>query len=301
LSNVECLVGDLFEPVKGQTFDLIISNPPFVISPEMRYIYRDSGMEADQICRKIVREAPGFLREGGYCHILCNWAEYPGQDWRERLAGWFDGTGCDVWVMRSETRNAATYASTWIRHTERQEPEQYAQSFEEWMNYYERQGIEAVSAGLITMRRSSDHRNRFRAEDGPEKMLGPCGDYIVRGFELRDFLETVSEDSMLLKTRFRICPDVLLERQSRPSPEGWVERSALLRLEKGLTYTGQVDPYMANLIIGCHGQRSLGELLADMAASLGVETAHIQQAFCGIVRRLIEQGFLLPAHFPSGA
>jgi hypothetical protein len=301
LSNVECLEGDLFEPVKGQTFDLIISNPPFVISPEMRYIYRDSGMEADQICRKIVREAPGFLREGGYCHILCNWAEYPGQDWRERLAGWFDGTGCDVWVMRSETRNAATYASTWIRHTERQEPEQYAQSFEEWMNYYERQGIEAVSAGLITMRRSSDQRNWFRAEDGPEKMLGPCGDYIVRGFELRDFLETVSEDSMLLKTRFRICPDVLLERQSRPSPEGWVERSALLRLEKGLTYTGQVDPYMANLIIGCHGQRSLGELLADMAASLGVETAHIQEAFCGIVRRLIEQGFLLPPHFPSGA
>src|SRR3972149_4533559 len=159
LSDVECLEGDLFEPVKGQTFDLIISHPPFGISPEMRYIYRDSGMEADQICRKIVHEAPGFLREGGYCQILCNWAEYPGQDWRERLAGWFDGTGCDVWVMRSETRNAATYASAWIRHTERQEPEQYAQRFEEWMNYYERQGIEAISAGLVPMRRRRGGRH----------------------------------------------------------------------------------------------------------------------------------------------
>ncbi len=296
LSNVECLEGDLFEPVKGQAFDLIISNPPFVISPEMRYIYRDSGMEADQICRKIVREAPGFLREGGYCQILCNWAEYPGQDWRERLAGWFDGTGCDVWVMRSETRNAATYASAWIRHTERQEPEQYAQRFEEWMNCYERQGIEAVSAGLITMRRSRDHRNWFRAEDGPEKMLGPCGDHIVRGFELRDFLETVSEDSILLQTRLRVSPDVRLERQSTPSPEGWVEVSALLHLEKGLTYTGNADPYIANLIIGCHGQRPLGDLLADMAVSLGAEPVNIQKTFCGIVRRLIERGFLLPLH-----
>lgn len=268
-----------------------------MISPERRYIYHDSGMEADQICRKIVREAPAFLREGGFCHILCNWAEYSNQDWCERLAGWFDGTGCDVWVMRSETRPVAAYASTWIRHTERQEPEEYARSFEEWMNYYERQGIEAVSAGLITMRRSSGHRSWFRAEDGPEKMLGPFGEYILRGFELRDFLETVSEDSRLLNMPFCVCPDVRLERHSTPSPAGWVEVRDLLHLEKGLTYTGEVDPYMANLIIGCNGQRPLGDLLADMAASLGVEAVTIQEAFCGIVRRLIERGFLLPLHF----
>lgn len=296
LSNVECLEGDLFEPVTGHTFDLIISNPPFVISPEMRYIYRDSGMEADQICQKIIRQAPGFLREGGYCQILCNWAEYSGQDWRERLAGWFEGTGCDGWVMRSETRNVATYASTWIRHTMRPEPEQYAQHFVEWMSYYEKQGIEAVGAGSITMRRSQDHRNWFRAEDVPEKMLGPCGDNVVQGFELRDFLETMHEDSMLLQMCLRVSPDVRLERQSTPSPEGWVEVSAHLRLAQGLAYIGDVDPYIANLIIGCNGQRPLCDLLTDMAASLRVDPVSITRTFCNIVRRLIERGFLLPTH-----
>ena len=294
-ANIECREGDLFAPVKGETFNLIISNPPFVISPEMRYIYRDSEMEADQICQTIVRQAPGFLREGGFCQILCNWAEYSGQDWKERLSGWFGGTDCDVWIMRSETRNVAAYASTWIRHTERQEPEEYAQNFVEWMNYYERLGIGAVGAGSIVMRRSRDRKNWFRAEDVPEKMLGPCGDHIVRRFESQDFLDSVHEDSLLLHTRLLVSPDVRLERRSMPSPEGWVEEAAQLRLAQGLPYTGDVDPYIANLMIQCNGERPLWELMAEMASSAGVDPASITGTFCNIFRRLIERGFLYPS------
>jgi len=58
-----CVEGDLFGPALGKSFDLVISNPPFVVSPERRYIYRDSDLEGDEICRKIVREAPRFLSE----------------------------------------------------------------------------------------------------------------------------------------------------------------------------------------------------------------------------------------------
>ncbi len=298
MSHVECLEGDLFGPVMDRTFDLIVSNPPFVISPEMRYIYRDSGMEADRVCQAIVRQAPKFLNEGGYCQILCNWAEYAGQDWRERLAGWFEGTGCDAWVMRSETRDAATYASTWIRHTERYEADaaQYAQRLEAWMAYYEQQKIVAVSAGMITLCRTSGKTHWFRADEAPEKMLGPCGDDIARGFEVRNFLETLKEDSSLLDACFHFSPDVLLDRQSTPSYEGWVEKSAQLHLAKGLAYTGNVDSYVANLVIRCNGKRPLKDLLAEMSASLGVDPVNITPAFCGIMRRLAEQGFLVPAH-----
>lgn len=36
--------GSLFEPVDGERFDLIVSNPPFVVGAGARdYIYRDSG------------------------------------------------------------------------------------------------------------------------------------------------------------------------------------------------------------------------------------------------------------------
>jgi methylase of polypeptide subunit release factors len=299
LPHVECCEGDLFEPARQQTFDLIISNPPFVISPGMRYIYRDSGMEGDQICQKIVRQAPEFLNEGGFCQILCNWAEYQGQDWQERLASWFDGTGCDAWVIRSETRDAATYASTWIQHTERQAPEQYGQRFGEWMSYYEKQGIGAIGAGLIFMRRSPGHSNWFRAEDVPEKMVGPCGDFIVRGFELRDFLETVRDDATLLDTRLRVSPDVRLEQECKPSDGGWAVIAARFRLGAGITYTGNADVHVVRLLAGCDGSRTLGELVTDIAASLGVDVASIRAPFLDIVRRLIERGFILPLDLQS--
>jgi SAM-dependent methyltransferase len=298
LSNVECRDGDFLEPLQGETFDLVISNPPFVISPERRYIYRDGGMAADAVCQRIVREVPRFLEEGGYCQILCNWVHLKGQDWQERLAGWFEGSGCDAWVMRSETRDAATYASTWIRHTERGEPEGSRERFDTWMDYYEKLGIEAVSAGVITMRRAAGRLNWYRCDDGPEKMLGPCGDSVLRGFELRDFLDTVREDSALLDARTRVSPDVRLRRQSEPSPEGWVDVSTEIHLTRGLAYSGSIDPYVANLTVGCDGRRPLRELLAEMAASLGKSEAEIASAFCVVVRGLIERGFLLPEHFP---
>jgi hypothetical protein len=265
----------------------------------MKYIYRDGGMEADQICQRIVRQVPDFLNEGGYCQILCNWAENKGQDWRERLHSWFEGTGCDVWVIRSETRDAATYASTWIQHTEKAEPEQFTQRFEKWMTYYDQHDINSVSAGLITMRRSSSHKNWYRAEDAPEKMLGPCGDYVVRGFCLRDFLENIQDDSMLLDTRFKISTDVRLERQAKPSDKGWLDETVQLRLIRGLTYSGNIDPYMANLVVKCNGRRRIKDLLTEMADYLGADRSKITPTFCSVVRGLIERGFLLPPDFES--
>jgi SAM-dependent methyltransferase len=65
LPKVSFRLGDLFVPVAGMDFDLIVANPPYVISPERQALYRDSGRPADGICEHIVRSAPSFLRPGG--------------------------------------------------------------------------------------------------------------------------------------------------------------------------------------------------------------------------------------------
>src|SRR5207302_3979249 len=53
VSNIETRLGSLFEPVEGLGFDLILCNPPYVISPESQLLYRDSGMPADSLCRRL--------------------------------------------------------------------------------------------------------------------------------------------------------------------------------------------------------------------------------------------------------
>src|SRR5206468_2883615 len=80
ISNIEFRQGSYFEPAGGERFDLIACNPPYVISPDTSYAYRDSGLPGDDVSREVVQGAPELLREGGFAHILVSWA-HPPDDW----------------------------------------------------------------------------------------------------------------------------------------------------------------------------------------------------------------------------
>lgn len=294
LTNVDVLQGDLFEPVKNRKFDLVISNPPFVISPDTSYIFRDSGLPGDQICRKIVCEVAPYLKEGAYFQMLCNWAHVEGQDWRERLGEWFKGTGCDAWALRCETRTTDVYASTWIQHTERSDEDDRSHLYDSWMDYYEASGIEAVCAGLIMMRKRTDAANWFFADDAPARMLGPCGDAVARGFELRSFLRDYSDENSFLNQPLRVGPDVVLETQFTPSEEGWVMTETALKFTSGLAYNFAITPNLAGLIAMCRQGHSLHEILNHRDPESGEPSKSFSQEELALLRELVARGFLLP-------
>jgi predicted RNA methylase len=292
IETVDVVMGDLFEPVEGMTFDHIVSNPPFIISPDNRYFFLHSGLRGDEICRRIASVAPRYLNEGGYCQFLANWVVRKGEDTRERLAAWFAGGGCDAWVLHQKTQRADEYAATWIE-TEGDEYPEFETSFEQWMNYYEQLGIDAIGSGLITMRKSSTGSNWFRMDDAPETVTYPCGDDIERLFEARAFLNDL-DDASLLAARLRLSPDARLVMQSQFSDGAWRAGSLTLRKQRGLQYEGAVGPDGVDLLGRCDGERELRELLAELARSTSSDLDDVVEPALATVRRLIEQGFLLP-------
>ena len=76
MDDVHCLAGNLFDPVAERQFDLILCNPPFVISPTQRFSFRDSGMRGDLLCRRLVAAAIERLAPGGYFQCTGNIAPY---------------------------------------------------------------------------------------------------------------------------------------------------------------------------------------------------------------------------------
>ncbi len=100
LPHVTVAQGDLFEPVAGRAFDLIVSNPPFIISPDSDHLFLYSGHGRDEACRRIVGTAPAFLADGGLCQLLAHWPVRQGEGWQERPLEWAEANGCDVWVLR---------------------------------------------------------------------------------------------------------------------------------------------------------------------------------------------------------
>lgn len=69
--------GSLLEPVAGERFDLIVSNPPFVITPrstsEEAWTYRDGGRAGDDLLAELLTALPEHLHEDGRAVMLANW------------------------------------------------------------------------------------------------------------------------------------------------------------------------------------------------------------------------------------
>jgi methylase of polypeptide subunit release factors len=292
LGHVDVRAGDRFDPVAGEQFDLIVANPPFVISPSRRYLFRDSGLPVDELCRSIVRAAPDHLDEGGHCQLLASWAHVAGEDWHDRLSSWFDGTGCDAYVLEREALEPAAHASSWLRQTEA--AERWGDEFDAWMEYSEEHRIEAIGFGLITMRKRAAGRPWFRAEETPQDIVMPCGDHLGAVFELADWLADLDHDD-LLRAILNVAPDVVLDERARPGIGGWEVVERRLRQTAGLCHKGDVDPGVAAIVAACDGQHALGEALSRVADEAGVADSELSAAAVPIVRRLIEQGFLLPA------
>lgn len=293
-SNIQFFAGSGFEPVAGLRFDLIVGNLPFVITPSGRYMYRDSGMKLDEFTRRIISEAPRQLNDGGYCQILCQWIEVEGRDWRDRLQQWFEGSGCDVWVMKNDSLAPDAYAEKWIADTEPCPPEGIERLFERWMHFYEAEKITAIHSGAIAMRRR-DGRNWIRMDDGPDRARSEFGDGVLRAFALGDYLQ-LQDEASLLEQRLRVSPDVHLIQRCDWSDGAWRTEACQLRFHRELEYIANVDQYVSQLVAGCTGERTVRELIDEIATQTGITPDRLRPACLQLIRGLIERGFLLPRY-----
>jgi hypothetical protein len=290
-ANITALAGDCFEPVRGRRFDLIVSNPPYVISPGVRFTYRDSGVGADGFAQRLVRESPAFLKEGGFFQVVCDCVHTAGKGWRERVSEWLAGSGCDAWIMAVDTASPSAYVNMWTRDTEHGSREERARVYEDWVRHLESSGIEAITTLLVAMRRRSGS-NWLRVEDAPGA-AGPFGEDIARGFALRDYL-TATNDDALMDEVLTINPATRLEQEFEPSGGKWKAAALRVRIGQGLRYEGTVDGRIASLLASCDGTRPVRDLVAGVAERAGVPAERIATECLSLLRQLIERGYLRP-------
>jgi SAM-dependent methyltransferase len=300
LNGVACdgRVGDFFAPFEGRTFDHVVSNPPYVLSPRRPDArgfvdYREAGLPGDRVSELVVRSMPRFLRPGGHGQALINWAHVRGEDDRERVRSWAAGSGCDAWFLRFNTLDAAHYAAQWAPLPDDDALDAFPPVFDAWMAYYEAERIEAVSFGLVTLRARPGGRTWFALQDAPNP-AGPCADFLRRGFVRRDLLQT-ADDAALLAARLRVDLAARWVQEWRPGGEGWGVASSELRLAEGAAAALNLDANALAVLHGLRGDRPLGEVLRDLAGEWGRPPADVVGPCLRLVRGLLEQGYVEPA------
>ncbi|MDX2597507.1 MULTISPECIES: HemK2/MTQ2 family protein methyltransferase [Streptomyces] len=93
--------GNLFGPVRGRTYDLVLANPPYVPAPAERRRPRgravawDAGHDGRLLLDRICRDGPGLLRPGGVLLIVHSALSGP-----ERTLQLLRGAGLKAAVVR---------------------------------------------------------------------------------------------------------------------------------------------------------------------------------------------------------
>ncbi|MEU8678983.1 methyltransferase [Streptomyces sp. NPDC048560] len=284
--------GSLFGPVADETFDLIVSNPPFVISPGARLTYRDGGMGGDDLCRTLVQQSGDRLNEGGYAQFLANWQHVEGEEWQDRLRTWVP-RGCDAWIVQREVQDVTQYAELWLRDSgdHRSDPAEYSARYEAWLDEFEALGTKAVGFGWITLRKTSAAEPSIVIEEWPHPVEQPLGPAIEAHFARQDYLRE-RDDAALLAAHFTLAAEVVQEQVGMPGAED--PEHVVLRQHRGMRRATKVDAVGAGFAGVCDGSLPAGRILDAIAQLMSEDPVLLRDRTPQAIRLLVEEGFLEP-------
>ena len=294
--RLELLRGSLLEPVAGRRFDLIASNPPFVLTPPAvreaglpLMEYRDAG---GPVLPALVAGLGEHLEPGGAAVMLGNWEHYGADSWRDAVSAWIPEE-LDAWVIEREVQDPVEYATMWLRDGGLT-PERHAETFDAalgaWIGDFEARGVEGIGFGYLIVHRPESPRGPWRLlEEVSTSGQGVLGPHVAEVLRIRELLSGLDDDAVAA-LRPVLAPDVTEERHFVP---GASEPTViLLRQGGGLGRTVQASTAVAALAGVADGELSVGQIASAVASLTGVDADALRAELVEAVRRLATHGFL---------
>jgi SAM-dependent methyltransferase len=289
IDNVETRLGSLFEPVDGETFDLITCNAPYVISPERRWQYRDSGFHGDDFSRRVVTGAASHLADDGFASVLVSWLAEAADEPDEHVHEWLAGNGCDAWILGLSGSDPLDHAAGWNEHLS-PDPDGFSAAIDGWLEYFRELGTGWITEGGVVMHRRAGERHAVRADPVDEDELEFASDQIERVFTA---LAAFAEDGDdVFERRFRLADDVRFDQELDRS--GAVTSTTVV-LDEGTCPDLEVDLETAEVLTALDGATTLDQAVQRVARREDLskrELAELRRDARRVARDLLELGVL---------
>lgn len=272
--ELELREGSLLEPVAGEQFDLVVSNPPFVITPRSggveQWTYRDGGRTGDVLTAELLADLPPHLAPGGSALMLSNWEISADTAWDVHPRAWLEpvlADGIDAWVIQRESEDAAQYAETWARDGGITVRDAAWPSMQEaWLEDFEARGTTGIGFGYLMLRRPAAPR-----PDGAQVLLeevtgtgsGTLSEHIGAGLAALDALARLDDEALLASRPVRAA-DVVERRHLTPGEFD----PMLIELVQGGGFARAVreDQVLAAVVGALDGTLTLGQILGAVCA-----------------------------------
>jgi len=292
LDHVECREGSFFEPVEGERFDLVVSNPPYVISPDAQLVYRDGGLERDEVSRLAVTGAATHLAEGGLAMVLANWVHEAWEPWDRPLTEWLDGSGCDALLLHHLSEDGLEYAAKWSTRY-RRDPETHGRVLDRWTGYYREAGIGALATGGVALHRRGGGDPRITTVEMATGPAGNGGEHVLRMLDAAALL--AEGDDSLLAARLALVPGHSLHRELRHTGEGYGPETVRMVLDDSAGLSSEFGPAVAAILVGLDGTRTPADLVPLLGQVLPGSDEEIREAVLVSGRTLVKQWLVVAA------
>lgn len=289
VDNVAALEGDLFEPVAGQLFDLIISNPPFVLTPESSFSYRGNPMNLDDFCRMLVGEAAGYLRDQGQLVMLGEWVSKGNVAWADDRQSWLGkAVGCDALLLR----NPPVSTSRYVEQRMTDSSPTVAEEKHQWLTYLESQHVTAINPCVVLLRKNPGGENwtkelLLRGETGSK-----AGADIARVFEGEDLLLACADNESLLLATLQLSENVQVLEEAGPSGH---PTHARLGLSGGLPLEAEVEVAVLAFLAELDGKTTLDRCIDRFCAKVNADRRLVAGDLVTAVRTFVSRAFVVPA------
>jgi SAM-dependent methyltransferase len=294
VDNIEFRHGSLLEPVAGEQFGLVVSNPPYVISPEHEFVFRDSGAAPGALCAELVRSLPAVLEPGGYASMLASWPIAADEHWSSVPRSWL-GDDCRAWLLHVRAEDGLLHAQQWNRPlAESGDIAGYAAAIDRWLDYLGERGIATIGYGAVLVQQHSDERTVVRADE-VRAGSGSAGAHIERVFAAHKALRDVDDDT-LAEWTCAVPPEHVVDRSVRFVDGHWRSGETRLTLGEGVGVEATLDPLLTEVFLLATSGATVRAAAIDVGRSVGIAESEIEglvAAAVAMVRELISFGIVV--------
>ncbi|MFT4148119.1 MAG: methyltransferase [Micrococcaceae bacterium] len=281
LEKVTFKQGSLFDPIENETFDLIISNPPFVITPpkDKNYSYRETGLVGDAFVQKLVAKIPQHLNTRGIAQFIANWEVKKGYDWKSTFEMW-ELPACTMRVYLREILSPMSYAKMWAHDADLFEDT--SKLIIRYLADFEHRDIKEIAFGFFTLTKNDTPRvitENLSNNSLVQPIWSDLEQDIVR-----------AKVTKLQEQKLKVASDVTEERFYIPGNEH--PNIIQLRQGGGLARHTQVSSELAAFVGACDGELGVNEICAGLAHLLGLESTELEETLLPTVLKLYQEGYL---------
>ncbi len=298
--NAVFLEGDLFRPLGGERFDLILANPPSVPSPVYELRWRDGGPSGADVLRRIIAAIPDYLQAGGIAQVVTHLGERDGESYLERVRRWLSGANMNLHVLKMGEQDVEDYAIAQARPalgdaaggaTSGDAYARYAQGLKAWVDNLKAQRFSRIVHLVITLEWNEEGTNPpWTREDESKPPRRAIGQELGRVIQAKKRSRQPNALRALDRCRVGVPDDLLLVERRRPTGTGFETKDFRVTWKDPvLAPELEIKPLVRDLLERVDNRATVPEIIGryarDIKAPLDEVDERCRRAFLAMLER----------------